>query len=101
MSEIKIGKFIIYEGIFRDRFIVREVVGGTDHYWQVLNPRHSDQHPHRVKKSTIGHVGVFDDKDSAVRAAGEINEKLAKAKADFDINRERVLSEICSAQTTS
>ena len=78
MSDIEVGKFIVYEGIFRDRFVVREVVGDSPHYWQVLDPRRADEHPHRVKKSTIGRVGVFDDGVSADSAAREIKEKLAR-----------------------
>ncbi len=101
MTEIKVGKFIVYESAFRDRFMVRKVVGETAHYWEVINPRLStyfgDVPPRRVKKSGIGPVGVFDDIHAANHAATGINEMLAKLKVDLDSIRKRLLDELSSA----
>lgn len=94
MSDIEVGKFIVYESFIRDRFVVRKVVGGTGHYWQVLDPRHLDDHPRRIKKSSLGPVGVFDDGHVAKYVATNINEMLAKLNADFDIMRKRLLNEL-------
>ncbi len=68
-----VGKWIVYESTFSDRWLFREVVGETDKFW-ILQPTRpdgtTDELPtRRVKKSSIGTCRFFDSKEKAQETA--------------------------------
>ncbi len=70
-----IGKFIVYESIFRDRFVCRKVVGETKGFWEVENiPRHEfdESEKRRKKKDSLDIISVHDEFEQAKHTANAL-----------------------------
>ncbi len=89
-----IGKFIVYESVFRDRFMARQIVGETRAMWLVSNPRLSEEldiDPTSKKKSSIDIISVHDDYKSALRISKEITELFILMNKRHDRERKQLI----------
>jgi len=83
MSDM-IGKYIVYEGMMIDRYVVKKIIGETPAFWDVLGYRNYKStwqdvdDARRRKKSAIGVHAVFSDPDEAIQYMLETNEKFKR-----------------------
>lgn len=90
-----VGKWIVYEGAFSDRWIFREIIGETDKFL-VVQPARPDGStdeldPRRVKKSSIGKHRTFDSREAAKEIAQAATKELADLKDRYDEQRSDIL----------
>ena len=104
-----IGKWIVYEGHFFDRWIAREIVGETEQFWVLRRKLTQAQiedggvaEEVRKKKMSIGRHWVLDDEEDAERLAEKITDELKCIERDRrELVRgvfKRVVSEVGAAR---
>ena len=87
-----IGAFIVYEGVFRDRFRVRQIIGETAAFWKVRSTKTLDTE--RIKKGSVGPCAFFDTEQEAVKVASRYTDKMIKARKHFIDRRGAILSDL-------
>lgn len=89
-----IGMYVVYEGIFQDRFRVRQIMGETASFWKVRSTSTLDTE--RVKKTSIGPRAVFDTEQEAQKVANRYTDKMIKARKHFLDRRAALFVELSS-----
>ena len=77
-----IGKFIVLEGVFTDRYVALEITGRTDKFLKVVNVAEfaGEVRERRIKISNIKRHLLFDDQDKASEFAKRVTEVLGRQK---------------------
>lgn len=89
-----VGKWIVYQSVFRGRYIARLVVGETKQFWVIERPLSPaalelNEIPETVrrKKSSLGKCWAFTDKEDAERTAAYLTDALRELNAQTQSKR--------------
>jgi len=90
-----IGRWIIYEGMFNDRWVYRQIVGETPKFWvvQPIRPDGStdDLPTRRVSKSSIGRHRIVETIDVARSIADAVTSRLKHLNETHKKNKVAIL----------
>lgn len=81
-----VGKYLVFEGHFYDRYVVREIVGETKSTYMarpvpLSRPQDDDDVPKRLHRRSGQYV--FDDREAAIAAAKAITSGMEEANAEL------------------
>lgn len=81
-----IGSWVVYSPAFRGRYVAREVVGETKHFWVVQSSRPDGSIDEigvrKVKKNSMGAHAFFEREDEARSVAKNLSDELLKIGKD-------------------
>ena len=88
-----IGKYIVYQGVFRHRWSITKVVGETPNFWKVEDLRWNGESKIAKANTEIDYATKVEA--DALRVQKTLNEDVAALQDEMKVRREQLINRIC------